>query len=158
MRSDPRGQNGSVIETPNPATDQSSDLAARLAYAVGRLNRQLRPLRPELSHGVILALSSVVRHGPVRPSELGRIEGVAAPTATRLIVELERRGLVTREDDPDDGRSFFVRATEAGVEAVVEARRDRAVHAAQLLDGLTEAELSTVVEALGALERMAQIS
>lgn len=131
------------------------DTAGRLAFAVGRLNRLLRPSGAALSPGVLLALSTVVRRGPLRPSELGRIEGVAAPTATRVIVDLEARGLVSRSADPDDGRSFFVEATAEGVEAVLTARRERAEHASVLLASLSDDHRAAVVSALGALEALA---
>jgi len=133
----------------------SDDVAARLAFAVGRLNRLLRPSSPSLSPALLLALATVVRHGPLRPSELGRIEGVAAPTATRLVVELESRGLVSRAADPDDGRSFFVESTEAGERAVLAAREERATNASALLATLDGHGLAAVVAALTSLERMA---
>ena len=139
-----------------PAIDED-DTGGRLALAVGRLNRRLRPARPELSHGLLLALSSIVRSGPLRPGELARMEEVAAPTATRLLIELEKRGLIERTDDPDDGRAFVVTATEAGVEAIQVARVERAAHASELLAGLTPAEFRAVEKALPALEKAAQL-
>jgi DNA-binding MarR family transcriptional regulator len=131
------------------------DAPARLALAVGRLNRLLRPTRPTLSHGLLSALSTVVGQGPLRPGELARIEGVAAPTATRAVVELESRGLVTRASDPDDGRSFLVDGTPAGREAILEARRERAANARALLSHLGEDDRARVIGALSALEAAA---
>jgi DNA-binding MarR family transcriptional regulator len=132
------------------------DMSARLALAVGRLNRLLRPSRSELSPGLLMALSTIVRQGPLRPSRLGRVEGVSAPSATRIIDELIRRGLADKVSDPDDGRSFFVSSTAAGEQAVQEARRERAEHAAALLDGLSLEERTVLVAALPALEKAAQ--
>ncbi|BDZ50866.1 MarR family transcriptional regulator [Frondihabitans sucicola] len=139
----------------DPAPVDRDDVPARFAFAVGRLNRLLRPSGAALSPALLLALSTVVRRGPVRPSELGRIEGVAAPTATRLIVDLESRGLVDRTPDPDDGRSFFVEATAAGVDAVIAARRERAEHASALLATLDESGRAAVLDALESLEKLA---
>lgn len=146
---------------PTPSATRGGDLgvddaAARLALAVGRLNRVLRPSRSELSPGLLMALSTIVRQGPLRPSQLGRIEGVSAPSATRVVDELIRRGLADRVSDPDDGRSFFVSSTEAGEQAVQEARRERSEHAAALLDGLTGDERAVLLAALPALEKAAQ--
>src|SRR6478609_937925 len=97
-------------DTNHPDRD---DVAGRLALAVGRLNRRIRSATGGLSHGQLSALSTIVRHGPLRPSEVAGIEHVAAPTVTRLVGGLESRGLVERAPDPDDGRSFFVSATDA---------------------------------------------
>ncbi len=138
-----------------PALLDVDDAPARLALAVGRLNRLLRPTRPSLSHGMLSALSTIVREGPLRPSALARIEGVAAPTATRAVIELESRGLVSRSSDPDDGRSFLVEGTVVGREAILAARQERAASARDLLDGLDVADRARIVSALSALEAAA---
>jgi DNA-binding MarR family transcriptional regulator len=144
------------VSTASGAALGVGDEPARLALAVGRLNRVLRPSRSELSPGLLMALSTIVRQGPLRPSKLGRIEGVSAPSATRIIDELIRRGLAAKGADPDDGRSFFVSSTEAGEQAVQEARSERAEHAAALLDGLSGDERAVLLAALPALEKAAQ--
>ena len=129
-----------------------ADVAARLAVAVGRINRRIRPAGHGLSLGLLSALSDVVRNGPVRPGDLARTETVAAPTLTRLIAELERRGFVTRRPDPADGRSCLVEATGAGAQAVLEALAERAEHVAALLADLSDDEVACVAAALPALE------
>src|SRR6478609_1289905 len=92
-------------DTNHPDRD---DVAGRLALAVGRLNRRIRSSTGGLSHGQLSALSTIVRNGPLRPSELAAIEVAAAPTITRIVAELETRGLVERTPDPQDRRSLFV--------------------------------------------------
>src|ERR1700712_1128299 len=98
------------------------EVAERLTLVVSRLSRRIRPVGDELSHGLLSALSSVRLSGPIRPSDLARLEHVAAPTMTRIVADLENRGLVERAPDPLDGRSFLLRATEAGLSAVADAR------------------------------------
>lgn len=133
-----------------------ADTAARLAIAVGRINRRIRPAADGLSHGLLSALATVVRLGPQRPGDLARLEVVAAPTMTRALGELVTRGLVTRTPDPDDGRSCFIEATDAGVEAVLEARKERADKVSLLLAGLGEADVTAIAAALDALEATAR--
>ena len=132
-----------------------ADVAARLAVAVGRINRRIRPAGHGLSLGLLSALSNVVRNGPVRPGDLARMEAVAAPTLTRLIAELERRGFLIRRPDLDDGRSCFVEATGAGAEAVLQALAERAEHVAALLADLSDDQVACVAAALPALEAAA---
>ena len=134
---------------------EPADAAARLAVAIGRINRRIRPSADGLSLGLLSALSTVVRLGPLRPSELARIEGVAAPTATRAVAELESRGFVERRPDPADGRAFFVSATRAGEEAVLHARVERAARISRLLDALDDGERAAILDALSALEAAA---
>ena len=56
----------------------------------------------------VSALVSISRHAPVRPGDLAGIEGVAAPTLTRIVAWLEQEQLVERRDDPLDGRSSLL--------------------------------------------------
>jgi DNA-binding MarR family transcriptional regulator len=135
---------------------QHDDDAARLAVAVGRINRLIRPSGENLTLGLLSALSTILRKGPVRPSDLVRIESAAAPTVTRLLADLESRGLIRRTADPSDRRSFTVEVTDAGAAAVLAARVERADAVSVLLDRLSEEERATIDAALSALERIAE--
>ena len=137
---------------------ENDDLAGRLALAVGRFNRRIRSSTGGLSHGQLSALSTIVRRGPIRPTELAGIELVAAPTITRVVADLESRGLVSRAADPDDGRSFFVSATEQGVELLHLARSDRARAVRAVLAELSQADVAALRDALPALETAAQVA
>ena len=127
---------------------------ARLALVVGRLNRRLALAPGGLSHGLLTALAVVSKRGPLRLAELAQLEGVSAPGATRIVSELEARGLVGRSVDPDDGRAFRIQVTAAGTDAILLARAARAKVVAELLGGLSAAELATIEAALPALERV----
>lgn len=134
------------------------DLAGRLALAVGRLNRRMRSSTGDLSHGQLSALSTIVRRGPLRPGELAAIEVVAAPTITRVVSDLEARGLVQRQPDPADGRSSFVSGTEAGIDLLLRARSDRARAVQAILAELTPAQVASLSAALPALESAAHLT
>ena len=145
-------------EQPERPATGDDDVPGRLALAVGRLNRRIRSSTGGLSHGQLSALSTIVRRGPLRPSELAAIEVTAAPTITRVVAELEARGLVERTPDPEDRRSLFVSGTDAGTELLLEARSDRARAAAGILADLTPEQLEAVRRALPALEQAAQVA
>jgi DNA-binding MarR family transcriptional regulator len=137
-----------------PAADS---VPARLALVVGRLNRRLALAPGGLSHGLLMSLASVAKRGPLRLAELAQLENVSAPGATRLVAELEARGLVTREVDPDDGRAALITVTPAGTEAILRARAARAEVVAQLLEGLTATEIARLSAALPALEKVLEL-
>ncbi|WP_082474135.1 MarR family winged helix-turn-helix transcriptional regulator [Curtobacterium sp. Leaf261] len=142
------------------ATETETDraaTAARLAVAVGRINRRVRTGTASLSAGLLSALATVVQLGPLRPSDIARVEVVTKPTMTRVLVDLESRGLVERADDPTDGRAFVVSATPAGVIAVRDARAERAELLAALLADLDPEDVVAIEAALDALERVARI-
>jgi DNA-binding MarR family transcriptional regulator len=57
-----------------------------------------------------------LKRGPKRAGELAVEAAIGKPTASALIVEMERRGLITREADPDDARSVQLRLTQLGLD------------------------------------------
>lgn len=80
-----------LVGNPHPRKNGGSRL--RL---VRRLNR---PGTAELTPTQLSALYAVDVWGPLRLGELGTVEGIAAPTLTRLVDHLEGRELVRRERD-----------------------------------------------------------
>ena len=137
------------------ATRDAAETAARLAVAIGRINRRIRPIGAGLTQAQLSALSSIVRNGPLRPGDLARIESIGAPSATRVVSDLAARGLVERQSDPDDGRSSLISSTDAGSAAVLSARAERAERISVLLAGLDGEQLASVEAALDALEIVA---
>jgi DNA-binding MarR family transcriptional regulator len=133
-----------------------TEIAARLAAAVGRINRRARTDSAALGYGIVSALATIQREGPLRPGDLSRIEVVTKPTMTRILTELEQRGFIEREADPRDGRAFMVSATPEGIAAVERARSDRTGIVAELIAELPETDVDAIAAALDALERVAQ--
>jgi len=128
------------------------DLARRLTFVVGTINRRLRPPADGLSHVAVSALSSISRAGAVRPGDLARMEGIAAPGMTRLVADLEQHGLVERTADPHDRRSTLLSLTAAGERELQEARTSRSAWVARLLDEVGPDDLAAVERAVTALE------
>src|SRR3954464_8480477 len=94
----------------------NQELAGRLHSAALHLLRRLR--RQDETMGLTparaSALSIMVFGGPVTIGSLAKAEQVSPPTATRLIIGMERDGLVRREPDPIDGRVVWLHATSKG--------------------------------------------
>jgi DNA-binding MarR family transcriptional regulator len=132
-----------------PAPDS---VPARLALVVGRLNRRLVGATGGLSYGLLSALASIAKRGPIRLADLAGLELVSAPSITRVVAELEARGLIARSVDPDDRRAFRIQVTEAGMDAVLQARAARTAVIATLLADLTPADVARIEAALPALE------
>ncbi|MDI3330157.1 MAG: MarR family transcriptional regulator [Micrococcus sp.] len=65
---------------------------------------------------LLFSLKSV---GPINPNLLARIASVSTASMSSLLNTLERKELISREADPEDGRRTIVRLTEAG-ETLVE--------------------------------------
>jgi DNA-binding MarR family transcriptional regulator len=139
-----------LTKTANP-----TELAARMRVALVRMERRLRQHADTgLSPSLTSALVAVSRHGPLTPSELADRERVKRPTATRNIACLERARLVTRQPDPEDGRSYRVAITARGTALLEEARRRKTAYLARALQRLDGGELETLERAAELLERL----
>lgn len=134
------------------------ELTARLHRALGRLARLLRREVPSaLGPGALAALSTLVKEGPMRPTELAAREGVRPPTLTRMLAVLEEGGHVERTTDPADRRASLIAATPLGVQTVLDTRNARASYLARHLAALTPDQRRALADALPALETLAAI-
>ncbi len=144
--------------TATPALAAPDDeLAAELRLVVGRLSRRLRQHSVGgLSPSQVSALASLDCHGAMPMGRLSRLEGVSAPTMTRIVDRLEVQGLVTRAVDPADARSTVVELSTAGTSAIARLRHERTAFLAQRLRGLASADIEALGAALPALRRLAE--
>jgi len=148
----------SGVNSPGSQPERAADrtVADRLHSAAIHLLRRLR--REDEAMGLTparaSALSIVVFAGPVTLGALAKAEQVAAPTITRLIVGMERDGLVRRASDERDGRVVWLRATPKGERLLQEGRRRRVAALAADLAALTAAERETLASAAEILERV----
>jgi DNA-binding MarR family transcriptional regulator len=102
------------------------------------------------------ALSVIVFAGPIVLSDLAAAEQVRLPTMSRLVQELERRGLVERAGDPRDRRVRRIRATPKGRRVLEQGRRRRVARLAEDVARLGVAERRLLEEAVRVLERLAK--
>jgi DNA-binding MarR family transcriptional regulator len=93
--------------------------------------------------------------GPRTIGSLAARLGVSQQAASKAVADLERRGYVRREADPDDGRARRVALTARGDAAIDAGRRHRAAVERELADKLgprrVEAARRTLVDTLDAL-------
>ena len=83
-----------------------------------------------------LTLDTLHREGPARVTVLAAAASIGQPAMTELVQRLERQSLVTRVDDPEDGRAALVTITNAGRALLDDQRRDRRDRLAELLTAL----------------------
>jgi DNA-binding MarR family transcriptional regulator len=126
----------------------STEVIAEAFEQAARLTVRHMCGRPELSLTAALALGRLSLEGPVRLTALAAAEGISQPAMTDLIQRLERRGLVTRINDPEDGRAALVDVTDAGQALLDDRRRDRQHHLAELLTALSPEDQATLTLAM----------
>jgi DNA-binding MarR family transcriptional regulator len=136
--------------------DVNQGIANRLHSAAIHLLRRLRKQDEAmgLSPARASALSVVVFGGPVTIGDLAHAEHVSAPTMTRLILGMEREGLVRREPDARDGRIAWLHPTAKGTRILHEGRRRRVAALAGDLATLSPRDRQTLASASDILERL----
>ncbi|QHC22784.1 MarR family winged helix-turn-helix transcriptional regulator [Streptomyces sp. GS7] len=95
------------------------DLLGAVRRTRGRLAGQGRPA---LSLSQIQLLEALADHGGLGVGELAERAGVTAPTATRMLKQLERDGIVTRTRAAGDERRVQVALTDTGAALLSEHR------------------------------------
>jgi len=129
--------------------------ANMLRRSVYTLTRRLRAMRA--SHDVSLSKLSILgrleRAGrPMTASNLACLERLQPQSLTRIIADLDTRGLIRRKQNEVDRRQFLIEITENGHDLLVQdARRQNAWLAQAMTERLTDAErklLSIVAELL----------
>jgi len=145
---------------PGPAESSPSDpnqvLADELVLLAIRLTRRLRALTPpsELTGPEISALAVLVHGGRSTVGELSRIEEVRSPSMTRLVQQLEARGLVRRSRDVDDRRVQWIEATPAGLAHFFAGHQRRLQPLVDALETLSPTERELLTSALPTLKRV----
>lgn len=102
------------------------------------------------------ALSVLVFAGPMRLTELARVEQVKPPTMTKVIAGLEAAGLVKRRADSEDARAVKLEATARGTTLLQEGRQRRVKRIAAALQALTLDELDALARAAPIIERVSR--
>jgi DNA-binding MarR family transcriptional regulator len=102
------------------------------------------------------ALSVLVFAGPMRPTDLARIEQVRPPTMTKIVSGLEAAGLVKRRAAAGDARALRLEATARGTRLLQEGRRRRVDRLAVALQALGSDELEVLARAAAILERVSR--
>jgi DNA-binding MarR family transcriptional regulator len=122
--------------------DQRECIAQALEQAAILMTRQLTS-RGALSLTAATTLSTL-NEGSVRLTALAAAAGISQPSMTELVHRLERQGLVTRINDPEDGRAALVGITAAGRALMHDRRLDRRDRLDELLTALSPQDVVTL--------------
>jgi LuxR family transcriptional regulator, maltose regulon positive regulatory protein len=140
---------------------------ARAAAQAERIVRDLIPSVSQLGRLVLgqtageisptrAAILRTLSGGPRRVTELAELEGLAQPTTTLLIKQLEQSGYVERGRDPEDGRAVLVSLTAGGAAALERyggqyraALRDR-------ISAMPDEQIAALEDAVAAIGRLVE--
>jgi DNA-binding MarR family transcriptional regulator len=134
------------------------DVAAALYASIGLLVQRVRhaPAPGALTLPERSALERLARGGPATAAELARSEQITPQAMSATIAALERRGLVERQPDPNDGRRAITSVRPAGRKLLRRKHDVRAQQLAAVLREFTPAELATLAAAAPLIDRLAE--
>jgi DNA-binding MarR family transcriptional regulator len=136
--------------------------AVDLRMAVGRIGRRLRQLYATTEAATdpgfleVAVLIRLARLGPLTSRALADIESVTPQAIGTALTALQKRGLVARAPDPNDGRKVITTITESGRRTL--AGREHAVNEHMrrtLVDGFDATERAQIAAVIPLLERIA---
>lgn len=128
----------------------TEELQHELARLFSHLGRHIRA-GEVVARGDHAVLGHLCRREARRARDLAAAEGADASTMSRRLASMAERGLVERVADPDDGRAWLVRATDAGVAAFDAERARRVTLVTDRVAGWDPADVAQLAELIGRL-------
>ena len=139
---------------------ESAAAAARdLRVVFSRLRRRLRDVAVggDLTPSQTAVLTRLWKEGASSASVLAGAERVRPQSMATIVAALDRRGLIERTPDPEDGRRQVVSLTEVGRERAESDRQVREEWLARAMqERYSERERRVILDALSLLERLTE--
>ncbi len=145
-------QTDAVDEILNQWKEECPELATAAMGTIGRLKRCSSLLQPKLEEvfsqfsinswefDVLATLKRAGAPYCLAPTDLFSSLMVTSGTMTHRMNQLEKRGLVQRTDNPNDGRSKFVQLTSEGHRLISSAVIEHLKNEEKLVSGMSKAE------------------
>jgi DNA-binding MarR family transcriptional regulator len=149
---------GETVQRDSAVVARTGEEVARLRTAISRISRRLRPTAAgsRFTRTEVSVLEAVAKRGPIRLSDLANAEGLNPTMVSRLAGHLEGQGLIRREPHPGDGRAALVNVTSAGRRLFVRIQMERTAQLNFELSALDDEDRACVLDAVPALERLAE--
>jgi DNA-binding MarR family transcriptional regulator len=135
-----------------------SELASLLRPALLRLTRIVRIQRVDMSVTLtqLSAMGTLEKRGPMSAGELANFERVQPPSMTKVLANLEERGLVRRDPHPTDRRQAIIAITDEGIALLDSERRSRDAWLSKRLATLTAEERALLQRVIPLLDKLAE--
>lgn len=147
------------MSTPaHPVAIRGEQFAALQDVSLLLTRRVRKHSQSDLTMSQVSALSTILRHGPIRVGELARREQISKSSTTRLVARLEAMGYLERTVDPEDGRGFVVDITANGHQLLSAARERANEYLVHQIERLSEDDRLAILAALPSLQRLTGLS
>ena len=102
----------------------------------------------DLSKNQPMVIKIIGMEGEVMPSTIGKYTGMEKSSLTRMVDDLEKKGVVSRKTDPDDRRKVLVSLTEKGLKYYNSLKEIEAEMADEILKFVDEKDIEDFVQSL----------
>jgi DNA-binding MarR family transcriptional regulator len=135
-----------------------AELAALLRPSLLRLTRLIRNQRVDMSVSLtqLSAMATLRKRGPMSAGELAACERVQPPSMTKVLANLEERGLVRRDAHPTDKRQAIITVTDSGIELLQSESRARDAWLSRRLAELSPDERALLRDVVPVLDKLAE--
>jgi DNA-binding MarR family transcriptional regulator len=136
----------------------AAELASLLRPALLRLTRLVRNQRVDISVTLtqLSAMGTLSKSGPMSAGELAACERVQPPSMSKVLANLEERGLVRRAVHPDDRRQVILAITDKGEALLESERRTRDTWLTRRLAALTGEQRDLLRRVVPLLDKLAE--
>jgi len=148
-----RGGAGDTVDVADSLS--SADAVNRLRFALLRIARNIRTHSiGDVTQSQVAVLATLSRHGDSTIGQIAEHEHVQPPSASRIVSNLERQGLVVRRSHGGDRRRVLIGLSPAGEEYLAEVRRAGTSWLGSRLSRLDDDDLARLGAALPVLEKL----
>jgi DNA-binding MarR family transcriptional regulator len=135
-----------------------TETLSKLRGVISKLARELNATATDegLTPTQASVLGLIAFRGPLGLTELAQLEHLNPTMLSRVVGRLTELGLIQRDSNPDDLRAVRVEATAAGRQLHERVKLLRTEAIGACLDQLPAESAQTIVNALPALEELAQ--
>ena len=139
-------------------TSAEESAAAALRVTISRIYRALRlSATSNITPSQLSVLFRIEQFAPVRMGVIAHLERIAPATLSKVVDSLEALDLVERETDPLDGRVTLVNVSPTGHRLIATLRTASTLALDDALAKLAPSDRDVLLQALPALEQMAEI-
>jgi DNA-binding MarR family transcriptional regulator len=135
-----------------------TETLSKLRGVISRLARELNATATGegLTPTQASVLGLIAFRGPLGLTELAQLEGLNPTMLSRVVGRLTELGLIQRDPNPADLRAIRVEATDAGRHLHERVKLLRTEAIGTCLDQLPEVSARSIIDALPALDELAQ--
>ncbi len=135
-----------------------TETLSKLRGVISKLARELNATATDegLTPTQASVLGLIAFRGPLGLTELAQLEGLNPTMLSRVVGRLTELSLIQRDPNPDDLRAVRVEATDAGRQLHERVKLLRTEALGACLDQLPEKSARTIIDALPALDELAQ--